>query len=97
MRDQLSHRRNSPYCAKCGGTCDYDDDGNLRPPYKEHDADPITGLREIIAELNADRELLRQALTELELRTRQFISGELVSFPASLLPQVRALLRKVQP
>ena len=32
------------------------------------------------------------ALKELELRTRQFIAGELVTFPAALLPQVRALI-----
>lgn len=32
------------------------------------------------------------ALTELELRTRQFIAGNLVSFPAALLPQVRAVI-----
>lgn len=24
------HRRNEPFCAKCGGECQYDDDGNLK-------------------------------------------------------------------
>ncbi len=57
------------------------------------DNEAISGLREIIAEAHRERETLRQALTELELRTRQFISGELVTFPASLLPQVQMLLR----
>jgi Zn finger protein HypA/HybF involved in hydrogenase expression len=31
-------------------------------------------------------------LKELELRTRQFIKGELVTFPAALLPQIQALI-----
>ncbi len=35
--DQFAHRRNAGYCAKCGGTCDYDDDGNRRPPYTPND------------------------------------------------------------
>jgi len=26
--DQLSHRGHSGFCAKCGGDCHYDDDGN---------------------------------------------------------------------
>ena len=33
-----------------------------------------------------------QALVELELRTRQFLAGELVVFPSALLPQVRAVI-----
>lgn len=36
---------------------------------------------------------LLAALTELELRTRQFIAGTLTTFPASLLPQVRHVLK----
>jgi len=35
---------------------------------------------------------LRNALTELELRTRQYLEGTLVTFPAALLPQVRSLI-----
>lgn len=31
-------------------------------------------------------------LKELELRCRQFIAGDLVTFPCALLPQVRALI-----
>ncbi len=27
--DRGSHRRNEPYCAKCGGECQYDSDGKL--------------------------------------------------------------------
>lgn len=27
--DQLAHRRNPDFCAKCGGECQYDDDGVL--------------------------------------------------------------------
>jgi len=35
---------------------------------------------------------LLEALRELELRTSQFIDGTLVTFPAALLPQVRATI-----
>jgi len=39
---------------------------------------------------------LVNALTELELRTREFLAGELVTFPAALLPQVRKTLDKAR-
>ncbi len=48
------------------------------------------------ARLIADAPYLLTALKELELRTRQFIAGELVSFPAALLPQVQALIEHVE-
>ena len=44
------------------------------------------------AQLIADAPCLLGGLKELELRTRQFIKGELVTFPAALLPQIRALI-----
>lgn len=37
---------------------------------------------------------LLNALQELVLRTRQFIAGELVTFPAALLPQCEAIISK---
>ena len=27
--DEFAHRRNPDFCAKCGGECEYDDDGEL--------------------------------------------------------------------
>lgn len=36
---------------------------------------------------------LLSALRELTLRTRQFIAGDLVTFPAALLPQCEAAIR----
>lgn len=39
---------------------------------------------------------LLQALRELERITRHFISGELVSFPAALLPQCRNVIAKAE-
>lgn len=37
---------------------------------------------------------LLNALQELVLRTRQFIAGDLVTFPAALLPQCEAIISK---
>ena len=48
------------------------------------------------ARLMASAPYLLQALKELELRTRQFIAGELVAFPAALLPQVQATIKYVE-
>lgn len=44
---------------------------------------------------NSHHELL-DALVELELRTRQFIAGDLVTFPAALLPQVRIVISRAK-
>lgn len=45
------------------------------------------------AKLIAAAPQLLTALTELELRTRQFIEGELIQFPAALLPQVQDIIK----
>ena len=47
-----------------------------------------------LEQIIAQRDQLRRALTELELYTRQFISGKLVTFPAALLPQCRTILEQ---
>lgn len=46
------------------------------------------------AELIASAPDLLNALRELTLRTRQFIAGDLVSFPVALLPQCEAIISK---
>lgn len=45
------------------------------------------------AQITAD---LLTALKELELRTRQFIAGDLVTFPAALLEQVRGVIDRAE-
>lgn len=44
------------------------------------------------ARLMADAPYMLTGLKELSLRTRQFIAGELVTFPAALLPQIESLI-----
>ena len=31
--EERGHRNNPDFCAKCGGTCRYDSDGNLKPTH----------------------------------------------------------------
>ena len=45
--------------------------------------------------MNCHRDLLT-ACKELALRTEQFLLGKLVSFPAALLPQVKAVIAKAE-
>ena len=42
------------------------------------------------------RDTMLTALKELELRTRQFLNGDLVTFPAALLTQVRMLIEQYE-
>ena len=58
----------------------HDDDGKINPEFDE------------VSRLAAAAPDLLEALRELELRTSQFIDGTLVTFPAALLPQVRATI-----